>query len=272
MADLSWLLVMRLDALLLLWTAPALQFALVLVFLYRRIFLRKFPAFFAYTSFSVAATVLQISVIHQQLLYFWVYWIDQAIYGVLALLAVRDVFQMIWDMKQGRRRFLVWGLILALAIASVWWGDHQRGQRHPLAGVEAAFDAFVASIHVVEMLLCGLAIWLVRRLTRYHLGIMLGFGVSAISQVPGYVSHFYHLGPAFRQIVVYAPVSAYIGAAGTWLFTFASRPKVNTSLHPDEVIEWIDEQERIARKISAGLGLKWPRKERENGDKRCAVV
>ena len=113
---------------------------------------------------------------------------------------------------------------------------------------------------MVEVILCGFAIWLVRKFTRYHLGIMLGFGVSATAQFLAFIGQFFDFGPMFKEAVIYAPLSAYIAASGTWLFAFLSKPKLNTQLDPVDVLAWLNEQERIAREISAGLGLKWPGK------------
>jgi hypothetical protein len=250
------------------WTGPVLQFALVLVFWNRRIFLKKFPAFFRYTSFSIVATILQILVIHNDLWYFWIYWINQAIYGVLALLVMREVFQAVWDMQHGFRRFVVWLLMLAIAIASAWWGARQPAWL--LAGVKSAFYVFMTSVHVVEVVLCGLAVWLVRRLTQYHIGIMMGFGISAIAQVLAYVGHFYGGGPLFKEVIRYAPLSAYMAAAGTWLYTFLSRPKLKGRFDPDAALELLRQQEEMAAKISEGLGWKWPGKKNDT-DKECAA-
>jgi hypothetical protein len=250
-------------------TGPVLQFALVLVFWNRRFFLQKFPAFFRYISFSVVAIVLQISLLHLGRVYFWVYWIDQLIYSVLAMFVMREVFQMVWDMKQGMRRFLVWILMAIFCAVALGWGLHRANPQDPLTAFDPACRTFRASVHMVEVILCGLAIWLVRKFTRYHLGIMLGFGVSATAQFLAFWGQFFHFGPLFKEAVIYAPLSAYIAASGTWLFTFLSKPKLKTQLDPVDVLAWLNEQERIAKEISAGLGLKWPGKNKDNGTKQC---
>src|SRR6267378_209187 len=167
---------MTFGGLIFLCATPALQFTLVLVFWRRRFFFEKFPAFFRYISFSVVAGILQIALLHQGRLYFWIYWVDQVIYSVLAMLVMREVFQMVWDMKQGVRRSLVWILIAIFCAVAVGWGLHRAIPQDPVTAFDPACRAFRASVHMVEVILCGLAIWLVRKFTRYHLGIMLGFG------------------------------------------------------------------------------------------------
>jgi hypothetical protein len=260
---------MTLGSLVFLWAAPVLQFVLVLVFLNRRIFLAKFPAFFGYTCFAVGANVLQIAVFHNDSLFYWVYWSTEVVYGVVALLVMREVFGMVWDMKQGLRRFGVWALVLTIAGASVLWGFHRPDGIGTLPAINAAFRTFITGVHVVEGILCALAIRLITKLTRYHLGIMLGFGVSASVQVLAYVAHFFHRGPLLREVVAYAPLSAYLGSAGIWLSTFLSKPRMTKRLDPDAVMDWISEQERIAKEMSSELGLKWPgKRKRDNGTKQ----
>ena len=259
---------MTLGSLAFLSAAPALQFALVLLFWRRRFFLHKFPAFFRYIGFSVVACVLQIAILRRGSIYFWVYWVDQIIYAVLAMLAVREVFQMVWDMKQGVRRFFVWILMAIFCVVAVSWGLHRATLQDPVTAFDPACRAFRASVHMLEVILCGLAILLVRKFTRYHLGIMMGFGVSATAQFLAFVGQFFNFGPMFKEAVIYAPLSAYIAASGTWLFTFLSKPKLNAQLNPVDVLAWLNEQERIAKEISAGLGLKWPGKNKENGAKQ----
>jgi hypothetical protein len=262
MADLSWF-VMTVGNLVFLWATPVLQLALLAVFLYRSIFLFKFPAFFRYTCFAVVANVVQISVLHNRVWYFWIYWIDQMIYGVLALLVMREVFQIAWDMKHGVRRFLVWALILIFGAAAALWGSHHSDKIRPLASFAAGFSLFMAGVHVSEVVLFGLAVRLIRKLTRYHLGIMLGFAISASAQALAYMGKSFHFGPVLKEIVDYAPLSAYLASAGIWLSTFLSKPKLTTAFDPDEAMEWMSRQESVAREMSTRLGLKWPGKKKD---------
>lgn len=261
---------MTVGAIIFLWAAPVLQFVLVLVFLNRRIFLAKFPAFFGYTCFAVAANVLKIAFLHNGPVYYWVYWSTEVIYGVVALLVMQEVFGMVWDMSQGLRRFSVWALILVIAGASVLWGFYRPDGIGTLTAINAAFRTFTAGVHGVEVLLLGLAVRLIRKLTRYHLGIMLGFGTSASVQVLAYVAYFFHRGPLLTEVMHYAPLSAYLASAGIWLSTFLSKPRVTTRLDPDAALDWIGDQERIAKEMSSELGLNWPgtKKRRDNGSKQ----
>jgi hypothetical protein len=261
---------MTLGALVFTWTVPVLQFVLVLVFLNRRIFITKFPAFFGYTCFAVAANVLQIAFFHDDSVFYWVYWSTEVIYGVVALLVMQEVFGMVWDLKQGNRRFSVWALILLIAGASLLWGFHRPDGIGTLPAINAAFRTFMAGVYVVEVLLLALALRFIRKLTRYHLGIMLGFGTSASVQVVAYIAYFFHRGPLLREVVAYAPLSAYLASAGIWLSTFLSKPRVTMRLDPDAILDWISEQERIAKEMSSGSGLKWPgkKKSRDNGSKQ----
>jgi hypothetical protein len=271
-ADLSWHLTMPFWNLAFLWLVPALQFALVVVFWNRGVFIRMFPAFFRYSCYAVVANILPFLFIDQQIWYFWAYWIIQLIYGVLAMLVMREVFQAVWDMKQGNRRFLVWALILTLAVAAALWGVFHPVGRGIASAMVAGFGAFLAGVHLVEVVLCCLTLWMVSRFTQYHVGIMLGFAGSAAVAVLAYVGRYFHPGPVFKEVILYAPISAYLASTIMWLLTFLSRPKLTRKLDPAAALELMRQQEKLAQELSSGLGLKWPGKKGDDDSKnQCAV-
>src|SRR5437588_4000512 len=105
---------MAIGDLVLMWSGPVLQLALVIVFV-RYGFRELFPVFFYYTLFSIVATALANSVILHEVFYFWVFWAAELIYNVWALLVLQEVFQSLWDFRQGASRFLLPTLVLAVA-------------------------------------------------------------------------------------------------------------------------------------------------------------
>ncbi len=256
---------MKLGELIFLWAPPVLQFVLVLVFLGRGIFVSKFPAFFAYTCFAVVANIVPIAFLHNDVVLYWVYWGTQIIYGVLALLAMREVFSMVWDLKVGRRRSYVWMLLCIIVCTSLGWGVYHPSGVAAVFIVHTAFRTFITEVHLVEVFLCVVAMCFIGRLTRYHLGIMLGFATSASVQVLAYFARFFRLSPALDEIVTYAPLAAYLASTGIWLGIFLSKPESTLQLDHDAAAEWVRTQERIGKKISADLGLKWP-DSGKNGD------
>jgi hypothetical protein len=70
----------------------ALQVALLVVLSRRKLSL-QFPFFFTYTAYSVAATFARLCLLHRPMTFFIVYWVTEMIYGVLALLAILEVFK-----------------------------------------------------------------------------------------------------------------------------------------------------------------------------------
>src|SRR5579884_856794 len=249
---------MTIGATVFLWSGPVLQFVLILVFLDRRVFISLFPAFYRYTCCAVVANVLENVFLQHSRIYYWVYWASELTYGVLALLAMQEVFAKVWDLKQEWRRSSVWLLLVTLATGAIVWGLLGPHGPRKWAHFNASLVAFMAEIYAVEVMLAALAFQFVRKLTKYHLGIMLGFGVSAAVQVLAFAGSFFHGGPWLREVVTYAPLSAYLSATGIWLSVFLSPPRVRMKLDPEATLKWLGEQEKIARQISEGLGLKRP--------------
>ena len=89
---------------------------------------RQFPFFFAYAIFSVVAdTARQIASGHP-VRYFIVYWSAEALYGIVALLVLREVFHRVfeveYDLYRWVRFLLPLTVVLILAV-SVYHGIHR---------------------------------------------------------------------------------------------------------------------------------------------------
>lgn len=243
-----------------LWMGPALQLALVLVFLRHRIFLRTFPAFFSYNCFAVVAGIVAIMVLRRPFWHFWVYSIANVIYGVLALLVLREVAQTVFDMRRGWRRLVFWGSMLTLgAVATLWGRSHPDGPGH-FAALSASGDAFMAGVHTAESVLFCIVLLMVRRFNQYQIGIMLGFTASAVVDILDYIAYYHPLPSKFDTVIAYAPVSAYIASAAIWLIMFLTKPKVGGKFDPDAARELMLQQTGLLREIATGLGLKPPDK------------
>src|SRR5438552_11310270 len=108
--------------------SPALQVWLAGTMVRRKLH-HRFPLFFAYTLYSVAITAARLSVAQQPRLLFALYWITEIIYGVLALLAVREVFSDVLELRSNRNpwwRVVPGAILLTLITASLW-----RANYHP---------------------------------------------------------------------------------------------------------------------------------------------
>ena len=72
-------------------TAPLILLALIVVLIRRKLY-RQFPVFFVYLAYALSASGLRIAVKSQPKSYFVIYWSADIIYGILALLVIREVF------------------------------------------------------------------------------------------------------------------------------------------------------------------------------------
>jgi hypothetical protein len=73
--------------------AAAVLTILLAAALLRRKLQHEFPLFFAYVSFAILATCVRLSVSGNYQTYFKVYWATSALYSVLALLVLYEVFR-----------------------------------------------------------------------------------------------------------------------------------------------------------------------------------
>src|SRR5215471_16553856 len=76
-----------------LWLVPMTILLVLAVIQLLRGFHVDFPFFFSYVAFAVIATVARIIVRNAPVSYFWVYWITDAVLGILALLTLNEVFK-----------------------------------------------------------------------------------------------------------------------------------------------------------------------------------
>src|SRR5215469_10465586 len=83
--------------------SPALQLALAIIMLLRNLH-RHFPCFFVYTVFSVAVIVPRLAA-GNPVRTFVVFWTTELIFGVLALLAIREAFSLELEAISGLYRW-----------------------------------------------------------------------------------------------------------------------------------------------------------------------
>ena len=81
------------SALLLYFGLPILLQSILLWLLLRRNALHDNPWFVNYTAFSIAATIIRLVVFKNATVYFYFYWAGQAIYAILSLLVLYEVFE-----------------------------------------------------------------------------------------------------------------------------------------------------------------------------------
>ena len=207
---------------------PAVLQAVVLAIFIRRRLYRRFPFFFAYTVYSILVTALRLSIMSRPRPFFVWYWSTEIIYGILALLAIHEVFKSVLEMYYSLYRWMRWlppfCLLLILSI-SLWRAVYHPVGRGPLVGLAAGAYSFmlgVLGIQVMVFLLCLKLSFRKHypiRWTRYEAGILIGFGMAAIATMLVYLARF-RLGPSMELAFRYIPPVAYIAAALMWLKAF----------------------------------------------------
>src|SRR5207245_366433 len=109
----------------------------------------QFPFFCAYTFYSVLVTVVRLGVMERPVTFFVLYWTTQIIYGILALLAIREVFKPTLEMYYSARPWLrrlppfAW---LAVIGAAIWQSVFHPVGRGPLSSLAAGAYTFILGV------------------------------------------------------------------------------------------------------------------------------
>jgi hypothetical protein len=237
----------------------ALLIALATILVRRRLYVR-FPFFLAYSVYSILATAVGLSVIGQPATFFVVYWSTQMLYGVLALLAISEVFMPVpeWYVGRAWSRLLLLLALVGIAGVSAWRAIYHPIGHRRLSGFAAGAYAFWLGVLCLQALVFFFCIRLAFRRPhpvhwgRYRLGILAGFGLQACASAAAFLTSF-NLGPRFEAVFHYASPGAYIGATVIWLFAFAGEDTLPVSKRTDmddirRAIEYVDRESGRAKK------------------------
>jgi hypothetical protein len=226
---------------------------LAVIFLHRK-FYKDFLFFFAYISFAPVATVARIFVRNQPWPYFIVYWSTEAVFAILALFTLNEVFKRMFDLDYAQRwwfRFIL--PVLAVIIAILFLGQPLR----PTSGgrfANAVFS-FDLGVHFLQgaflVLFLAFEKILGASYDQYEQGIIGGFGISAAVTILTDLLRA-HGGSRYTVLFTYAPPAAYILAAIIWLRAFVKEPSQRQRLpiSISELIELLKRQGEIADRIN----------------------
>jgi hypothetical protein len=194
----------------------------------RRKLHREFPFFFAYLFLSVLVPMIRLSVSRHYATFFTVFWATEALYALVAVLALYEVFhevflpfyQLWWWF-----RLLFPGAAVFIALLSVRNALHHPALRNPRP-MEIVF-ALATGVNYLEAALFGLffalALLLGVRWRSYPFGIVEGFGLSALGALIAYGLRS-EFGTKYNMLVKYAPPVAYFVGVLVWLDTFLRQP------------------------------------------------
>jgi hypothetical protein len=226
-------------------TASGLVFGLVLIFIVRKLY-AQFPCFFVYLVSSLVITATRLSFRSDYLTFFTVYWSTEALYSMLALLVLHEVFRKVFLAFYLFRGFWLLFPCAVLAIGLITFKSvilappqAPRWVRGVLAvGVTTKY--IEAGMFVVFVLL-ALALNVTWRNRAF--GIVHGFAISALGTWLAY-SVRSRFGIKFGAVATYGPPVAYILAVLFWLVTFLRREPASNETRalpvaPDELVQEI---------------------------------
>src|ERR1051326_1686783 len=165
-------------------TAALLAIVLAAILVRRKLH-REFPFFFAYLVFAILAAAVRLSVSGDYQLYFKIFWATAALYNILALLVLyevfREVFFAFYDLWWWFRLVFPGVAVIAIIVSVRRTLLHPPVEATPLIGAILSFSRIV---NYLEAILFGLFFLLVLLLgvprRSYPLGIVEGFGISAV--------------------------------------------------------------------------------------------
>jgi hypothetical protein len=232
----------------------------LLVLLFKRQVQQHFPLFFCYTLYATLATAARLVTALDYRVYFYTFWWTEAVWLAASLVALHEVFYWMFEgfyelwwfrvpyygaivavIAIGIRDAIVSPPVQALPVISVIL-DVGIGVNLLLAGMSSLFFV-LRKLFVVEF-------------RRYAYGIVLGFGISGLGPLLGYLARS-EFGTKLESFARYSAAVGYIVAVVIWIHAFI-RPE------PEEE-EWAPpvSPERMLEEVSAyleamGIGKKKP--------------
>lgn len=200
----------------------ALEVCLVILLLNRAVW-RRFRVFFLYAILSAPSTLARLLTEGHYLAYFYVYWFSLAALMLLSLAALHEVFHEVFEglfLLRGFSWFYYGTILIVVAIAVRNAIVSPPAAGHPVISV--ILDVGIA-INFVRMGIIGLFAAVDRILDmedeRYAIGIVIGFGISSIGSLIGYLA-FSGFGTKVISIARNVPSVAYILGLAVWVASF----------------------------------------------------
>lgn len=231
----------------------------------RRKLHRRFPMFFTYTLYSIVVIAVRLSVARQPRLFFALYWITDIIYGALALLAIREVFGDVLELRSHQHRW--WKLAPAAILLVLIMIFLLRAVYHPfgpsfLGALGAGAYSFEFGVRYVQAGTFLLALFRLKAFSgilgkQHNTGILRGFGIFSLLTLTADLTRS-HFGVRFEDWFRHIPPGAYIMATLTWLAAFR-RPEPPACTPPTTpeflggLVEGLNRDQEALKKIEKDL-------------------
>ena len=230
---------------LILAVAGATLQALLILLLLRRRHVREVRFFSLYLLFSILSTSLGLAVRNHYQLLFYVYWISDVVYVVVAFLVLQEAFRSVFRNFYTLRWFKLSfpGIGILIVVLALFRAEFFRPPNHSrlavmLISLEIAIDFLQFAVFC---LFVGLVRVFHMRWRQHPFGIVLGFGISSAGSLVAFLLRS-DFGTNLNQMVrIAAPLSYIIGVA-IWLATFLKaepeRPEAAwaATLTPEQMI------------------------------------
>jgi len=221
-------------------------------------FVKQFPAFFAAISLSVIGTITTIAVRNNAYVYLRAFWIIEALYVVLAFLALLEIFKFVfagfYHIPWFRFLFPTIGIIMVCTAVI-------RSLLKPPAQASRAFTVIIFMELAVRFLQIGILFLFFALVQFFHMrwkqrpfGIALGFGISAAGFLVVFLLRS-EFGTKLDYVVRIAPPIAYTLAVVVWLLTFISPEPSHPlqgptpALTPEEMLAEVRQYSSTVKKI-----------------------
>jgi hypothetical protein len=235
------------------WGVLPLQAVLLFILSRKRAF-DAFPCFFAYTLFSVFAGLARFLLRGYHDIFFWVYWGTDAVYSLLGVAVMYEVFQVafrsfrhIWWFRLIFPATVIGAAILTLVRAkSVPAGPHIRIVQVVVTGEMGVRFLQVAMF----VLLVGLVALFGLHWRQQAFGICAGYGLYATVSLLS-TTKFYEFGKTFALMWYGISVAAYTLSVLIWLWYFTGPLETEPPRadHPPLSAQELDRYKEIVRKV-----------------------
>jgi len=228
----------------------------LLCLLIRRRLLPEFPFFFLYVTASITFIIVKISVSGSYRTFFIVSWTAEAIYVLLAILALHEVFRKVFAAFYEKRWFWLFfpSVVIAISVLAVIYRlGSPPAQANPVISFIISLGMAVNLVQALLFVLFFLLVWFNGIGWReYPFGIVMGFAAMAIVifTVEWARSVF---GTKLNVVWSYAHSVAYILAVILWLEAFLRppdpEPQWRLKITPEQMLEELRQYSKILGKL-----------------------
>jgi hypothetical protein len=227
----------------------------LLCLLIRRRLASEFPFFFLYLSASVTFPVIKLAVSGSYAVFFIVSWATEAIYILLALLALHEVFRKVFAAFYKNRWFWLFFPLVVIAIFTIAIAYNLGSPPVQASRLISLILTLGTAVSLVQIAIFGLFFILVWfhgiRWRDYPFSIVVGFAIIAVGSLWGNWSRSV-FGTRFNRFFGYAPAVAYIIAVIVWLDAFLRPPSVpewKLRITPEQLLEEVGEYSKIFQRF-----------------------